>query len=92
MKEIARKLGIVFMLSAAFAVAGHIFQHCTGYSANALITCSVCQSISGTSVHAAPPAAADLVFLRDAAPLPLPGYSFSPLQPERSRAPPVFFS
>ena len=92
MNKIMRKLGMVLMASAAFTVAGHIFQHCVGNEANTLVTCSVCQSIHGASAHAAAPAVAEFVFLREAAFLLLPGYSFSPVRLERSRAPPVLFS
>ncbi len=93
MKQIAHKFGLLMMMTAALAVAGHIFQHCTASSAETLNDCRVCQSIMAASAHSAQPAEAELVFLRDAALPVIPDYFFLTAGSDLSRAPPrVFFS
>lgn len=92
MKRIAQKFGLTLMLAAAFTVAAHVFQHCVSYSEDTLGDCRVCQSIMAASAHAAAPAEAELVFVRDAVPPATPSYHFSPAAPSQSRAPPSAFS
>ena len=76
MKLTAQRFGLLLMFTAALAVAGHIFQHCTANPAETLNDCRVCQSIMAASTHAAQPSVSELVFLRDAALTVIPDYFF----------------
>lgn len=93
MKRIAQKFGIMLMLAASLAVAGHIFQHCLANPPDTLINCSVCQSIMASSVHAATPDEVEFVFLCAAIQSITPDHSSLHNAADQSRAPPpVFFS
>ena len=93
MKRIAQKSGILLMLAASLAVAGHIYEHSAAKAADALYNCPVCQSIMAASAHAALPVKIELVLLCDAVTPVLPGYFSLHTSSDRSRAPPpVLFS
>ena len=93
MRQTVRKFGLLMMLAAALTVAGHIFQHCTAYSAETFNDCRICQAIMAVSAHAMQPAEVELVLLHYAVIPITPEYYFSPASSDQSRAPPpVFFA
>jgi hypothetical protein len=88
MKNIVRRLGLLMLMTAAFTVAGHIYEHCTAATAGSFVACSLCNDIQGTSVDAAPQVDAALVLLF-VEPFRLhAGVSAEILLSEISRAPP----
>ncbi len=88
MKSLARKLGLLTLMAAALAVAGHIYAHCTVLTAGSYAACSLCSDIQGTSVGAAVRVDAGLVFLRVERLQPLTAVSAEKTYSETSRAPP----
>lgn len=91
MKNIARKLGLLVLLAAAFTVAGHIYEHCNVLTAGSYASCGLCGDIQGASAHAVPRVDAALVLLFTEPPRALPAVSAEKVLSEVSRAPPGAF-
>jgi hypothetical protein len=91
MKNLARKLCLLLLMTSALTVAGHIYEHCSVATAGTLISCSLCNDIQGTSVDAAPQVDAGLVLLFVEPFRALAGISFEKIHSEISRAPPGAF-
>lgn len=91
MKNLARKLGLLLLMTTALTVAGHIYEHCTAATAGSFVTCSVCCDIQGASVDAAPQVDAGLVLLFTEPYRAFAGVSAEKILSEVSRAPPGAF-
>ena len=91
MKNFARKLCLLLLMTTALTVAGHIYEHCSVATAGTLISCSLCNDIQGTSVNAAQQMDAGLVLLFTEPFRALTSLSAEKIHSEISRAPPGAF-